>query len=290
MFNFTEDDFLPEGTSPGIAGGTPPGKLAITLDAGILKGEVHDLQRGDHVKLMVSIPVDMPGAGRSNVGRPGTNVVATPDVAVLPKQCVFTPLVQDGIVVMPVHKRNVPISSSSLTQGTTTRTVPKEEIVIAVDPQEMHLLTEAMAMKYEITCVARSGRSSPVQSPAARSRNDGASQVGVSQVFTALANAVLGSDRAADSGNAKSDKTGMTTVRQKKTKMPAEDEVAMDSIPGFNPMAQNRFIEVMIGPQRQFVLFTGPGNSPVVAIQDDGSAAKTGSGVVPAGAVEESKQ
>ncbi len=54
-------------------------------------------------------------------------------------------------------------------------------------------------------------------------------------------------------------------------------------------MAQTRYLEVMIGGQRQFVLFTGPGNSPVVAAQDDGSA-KAGSGVTPAGAVEESKQ
>jgi hypothetical protein len=44
----------------------------------------------------------------------------------------------------------------------------------------------------------------------------------------------------------------------------------------------------MIGKERQFVLFTGPGNSPVVAAQDDGSA-KAGPGVGPAGPVDESK-
>ena len=48
-----------------MAGGTPPGKLAITLDAGKLKG-VHDLKEGDHVVLLASISVDMPGAGHSN--------------------------------------------------------------------------------------------------------------------------------------------------------------------------------------------------------------------------------
>ena len=51
----------------------------------------------------------------------------------------------------------------------------------------------------------------------------------------------------------------------------------MDITPGLDPMAQIRFMEVMIGSQRQFVLFTGPGNSPVVASQDDGSA-KAGPG------------
>ena len=59
----------------------------------------------------------------------------------------------------------------------------------------------------------------------------------------------------------------------------------MDIIPGFDPMAQIRFVEVMIGSQRQFILFNGPGNSPVVAMQDDGTA-KAGSAGVPAGAAE----
>ena len=46
----------------------------------------------------------------------------------------------------------------------------------------------------------------------------------------------------------------------------------MDITPGLNPMADVRFMEVMIGTKRQFVLFSGPGNSPVVAPQDDGAA------------------
>ena len=81
----------------------------------------------------------------------------------------------------------------------------------------------------------------------------------------------------------------MRSVKPTKSETPGKDQVAMDITPGLNPMADIRFMEVMIGPQRQFMLFTGPGNSPVVAMQDDGSA-KAGSGVVPAGAVEESKQ
>ena len=63
----------------------------------------------------------------------------------------------------------------------------------------------------------------------------------------------------------------------------------MDMTPGLNPMAQVRFMEVMVGAQRQFVLFSGPGNSPVVAMQDDGSA-RASSGSVSASAVETSKQ
>ena len=52
---FSEADFLPPGSSPGVAGGTPQGKRAITLDAGKLKG-VHELKEGDHVDLLASVP------------------------------------------------------------------------------------------------------------------------------------------------------------------------------------------------------------------------------------------
>ena len=106
VYYFLESDFLPEGTRPGIAGGTPLGKRAITLDAGKLKG-VHELKEGDHVDLLASVAVDMPGAGHSNSGRMGTNVVASPDALLLPKRGFVRPLVEDGVVVTPVKIRNV---------------------------------------------------------------------------------------------------------------------------------------------------------------------------------------
>ena len=286
---FFESDFLPKGTQPGVAGGTPPGKLAITLDASKLKGVVYDLKAGDHVVLQASTAVDMPGAGHSSGGRFGTNVVATPDMTLLPKRSLVRTLVEDGVVVTPARTRNMPISASSLTQGTTTRMVPVQEIVLAVDPEEVAPLAEAMDLKYEITCMVRSGRPLPVQSPAVHSSAGRESQTGVSQVLAALTNAFLGSNNAAGHGKARSASSGTKTVNRAKAETSARSRVAMKITPGLDPMAQTRFMEVMVGSQRQFMLFTGPGKSPVVAMQDDGSA-KAGSGVVPAGAVEESKQ
>ena len=243
---FSENDFLPKGTRPGVVGGTPEGKRAITLDASKLKG-VFDLREGDHVDLLDTVSVDMPGAGHSNTGRMGTNVVATPDAALLPKRGLVKALVQDGVVVTPVKFRNVPTASSSLTQGTTTRNIPVQEIVLAVEPKEVAPLAAAMAMKYEITCVARSGRPAPLPSPAAHAPPPGKGKT--------------------------ANRSGSETA--------AKESAALDITPGLDPMDEVRFMEVMIGAQRQFVLFSGPGNSPVVAAQDDGSA-KTGAGAVPA--------
>ncbi len=239
IFYFKESDFLPPGTRPGIAGGTPEGKCAYTLEASKLKG-ADELQAGDHVDLLVSIPVDMPGAGRSNSGRLGTNVVATPDVALLAKGSVPRQLVRDGVVVTPMKARNVPTMSSSLTQGASVRNVPVREIVLAVEPREVALLAAAINLKYEITCVALSGRPA---SPGAK--------------------------------HTQSETAG-------------DRQVAMDIAPGFDPMPRIRYMEVMIGPQRQFVLFNGPGNSPVVEPQDDGLG-KASPGAAPAGAAQENK-
>ncbi len=241
MYNFTEDAFLPEGTHPGVVGGTPEGKRAITLDAGKIHG-VHDLKMGDHFDLFVSIPVDMPGAGRSSAGQSGMSVVAAPDVALQKKQCIVRPLVQDGVVVIPVRIRGVPIGSSAAAPGKATRTKPVEEIVLAVEPIEAERSAQAINLKYEITCAARSGRPTKHTLPAAQSSKD--------------------DPPAGRAGRGRADK----------------DQAASDILPDLDPFANIRYLEIMIGAQRQFVLFNGPGNSPVVAFQD-GNPAKSKSDV-----------
>jgi hypothetical protein len=273
---FAESDFLPVGSRPGVVGGTPPGQLAITLDASKLKGVVYELNRGDHVVLQASIAVDMPGAGHAGGGRLGANVVAAPDVALLPKRSLVRTLVQDGVVVVPVQTRNVPVSSSSLTQGMTTRTMPVQEIVLAVDPEEVPLLNEAMDLKYEITCMARSGRPLPMQSQAPQTPGSGGARSGAFPVLAALAQAVLGGGSAAAPGQTEPAAGGATNAGRSRPETPSGSRPAATVTPGLDPLAHTRFLEVMIGPQRQFILFTGPGNAPVVAMRDDGAAA-TGS-------------
>ncbi len=152
-------------------------------------------------------------------------------MALLPKRSLVRPLVQDGVVVTPVRTRNVPISSSSLTQGTTTRTIPVQEIVLAVAPQEVAPLAEAMDLKYEIICVARSGRPAPAPSPAVGSSSAGAGW----QVFGALAKAVLSAGSAAAPGKTRPapDVRKPTTTRT--TRGPATVRWRWTSRPDWTP-------------------------------------------------------
>ena len=53
---FREAIFFPQGTPEGIAGATPPGMRAITLDATKLTG-VHSLNAGDQIDLIANVKV-----------------------------------------------------------------------------------------------------------------------------------------------------------------------------------------------------------------------------------------
>jgi len=265
-YAFTEDELLPPGTHPGLAGGTPPNKRAYTLDASRLKG-IHDLAAGDHLDLLASIPVDMPGLGQPAGGHSGANVFAAPDTTLLPKRSVVRPLVQDGVVVVPVRTRNVPISSSSLMNGTSTRTMPVQEVTIAVDPEEVAHVAEALDQKYEITCVARSGRGAP---PTAR--NETADEKAPAR--SPGGKLSLGPPQAVTAPTAKSTQaltpnkvTPDKDVSAATAKVPAEKDLT----PGFDPFQQVRGIETIHGDHRQFVYFIGPGGAPVISDADGGS-------------------
>ena len=85
----------------------------------------------------------MPGTAVPAAVHGGTMVLASPDTSLLPKRSVVRPLVEDGVVVTPVHIRMAPMSASSLMGGASTRTVPQQEVTIAVEPGEVAPLAEA---------------------------------------------------------------------------------------------------------------------------------------------------
>jgi hypothetical protein len=160
-FVFTERDFLPRGTREGIVAGIPAGKRAIRVEADKVEG-LFGLRPGDRFDLVATLPIDTSrgGAGQAfNVGGVyGQQMALQARLSNWQKQATVRVMVQNGVVVQPMTTRQVPVFSRTLTQGGITRMRPIQEIVIAVDPDEVAKLTEAIAVEAKISTVPRSGR------------------------------------------------------------------------------------------------------------------------------------
>jgi Flp pilus assembly protein CpaB len=157
---FTESDFYPKGTREGIVAGIPPGKRAIRVQADKVEG-LYGLQPGDRFDLVASMAIDTSRGGSQafNVGGAyGQQLALQARLSNWQKQATVRVLVQNGSVVEPMTTRQVPFFSNTLTQGGITRMRPIQEIVIAVDPDEVAKLTEAMAVEAKISTVPRSGQ------------------------------------------------------------------------------------------------------------------------------------
>lgn len=150
---FTEDDFLPEGTRQGIVGAIPPGKRAFTIETDKVQG-LFGLRTEDRFDLMGLIKISSKKGQSSGLIGSVTSATQTgTDEFVQP-----TMLVKNGTIIVPVRIREVPYSQSSLTAGTTTRTRPIRETVIAVNTEEVQALAQAISMNAELFVVPRSGQ------------------------------------------------------------------------------------------------------------------------------------
>jgi Flp pilus assembly protein CpaB len=160
-FVFTETDFLPKGTREGIVAGIPAGKRAIRVQADKVDG-LYGLRPGDRFDLVATLAIDGSrggGAQNFNVGGVyGQQLALQARLSNWQKQATVRVMVQNGVVVEPMMTRQVPVFSTSLTQGGITRMRPVQEIVIAVDPDEVARLTEAIAVEAKISTIPRSGR------------------------------------------------------------------------------------------------------------------------------------
>jgi Flp pilus assembly protein CpaB len=155
FFAFVEKDFLPMGTRPGIVAAIPPGKRALTVDVTKIEG-IHALKAGDRIDILSSTAIDMQKVLQRGSTSPGIGALHAGIMAQV-KQARVRVLVQNGALLSPVRTRVIPITSNSLTQGSVTKTKPIQEAIIALDPEEIAPLTEAIAIEASITCVARSG-------------------------------------------------------------------------------------------------------------------------------------
>jgi Flp pilus assembly protein CpaB len=149
-FFFTEDDFLPLGTRPGLVAGIPVGKRSITLDATKIGG-VAGLRVGDRFDIVASIPVST----KPNQLNARSPLMAQVGMVDKPKP-VVTVVVENGAVVLPVYVRAIPTTTHSLS-GQQTSTRPIQEIVLAIEPSEVPQLTQMIASDAVLTAVARSG-------------------------------------------------------------------------------------------------------------------------------------
>jgi Flp pilus assembly protein CpaB len=155
---FTEADFLPPGSRPGLVGGIPPGKRAVRVEAGQVSG-LYGLNPGDRFDLIATLPIDADGKGQSLTmgGAYGQQLALQANLHNWAKQATVRVLVQNGVLVQPLTTREIPLAMNTLTQGLVVKKKPVQEIVIAVDPEEVASLTEAVAVKAEITTIPRSG-------------------------------------------------------------------------------------------------------------------------------------
>jgi Flp pilus assembly protein CpaB len=155
---FRESDFLPKGTRPGLAAGIPPGKRGYTIDVSKVQGLV-GLYPGDHFDMIATIPVDDKiGAGGAKYGGLyGQQMRMIEHLENVAKQAQVKVVVQNGKVVSGLRARATPTSSSSLMSGTQQGTLVVQEVTIALDPDEVAKLSEALAVGAEITCTPRSG-------------------------------------------------------------------------------------------------------------------------------------
>ena len=166
-FGFTEDDFLPTGTRPGLVGGIPKGMRAVRLEGDVVEGIV-GLRTGDHFDIVAAWGPKLKRAGTAPVGLqltgPYSQQAQRSTMAGAPAALAGQPgsrvevVVSNGVVVYPLDTRLIPTSSTGLMTGQVTGTRPVQEMVIAVPTESVAPLMAAISDESQLTCVARSGR------------------------------------------------------------------------------------------------------------------------------------
>ena len=155
-YAFTEKDFFPEHTLRGRGGRHSSRQVRLCRPG--RKDQRHPRPQAGR-----SLRSDSDLAGRlgKDVGeqpdgqpaqRPGPGAVVRPPPAEARSSTV---LVQNGLIILPVAVREVPLSSpSSNNPNERPKTRPIQEATIAVGPHEVTQLNEALVVHAELICVA----------------------------------------------------------------------------------------------------------------------------------------
>lgn len=157
----TERDTFPEGTRPGVTAGVPTGKRSVSITVDRVPG-LELLRQGDHFDLLAALPQRKDP--QSNIEAAALlGGIKPPDTrsGQLSRQTGIKPLVLAGTMVALTQGKS---QSTGGSQGLTVppasnRNRGSQSIVatVAVDPEEVAPLTEALGLDVDLFCVARSG-------------------------------------------------------------------------------------------------------------------------------------
>src|SRR5580692_1314265 len=149
---FTERDFFPKGTRAGLAGAIPPGKVSLTLERTKIQG-ISGLQQQDRIDLTATIPVENPKAS----GNLAKGILQEAQMAAMEKLARVRVLATNAVLI-EFTQHDKAITSRSISNGTQVKKVPVEEVVLAVSPEEVAPIQEALSTDVAISCVVRSGQ------------------------------------------------------------------------------------------------------------------------------------
>lgn len=166
---FMKTEFFPKGTRPGPTAGIPPGKRAMQLKAAAVPG-LHGLKQGDRFDIVMTVEVEIEQP-RSRPRREGELEIDGPygDLAnaeggppetprVKRRRAEVKLIVENGLVVKPVFRRQEVTEKGSLLRGTTLQQKPIEELIIAVEPGEVSALNQSLAIGAHLQVAMRSGQ------------------------------------------------------------------------------------------------------------------------------------
>ncbi|EKJ99235.1 hypothetical protein RBSH_05411 [Rhodopirellula baltica SH28] len=160
-FAFAEANFFERGTPAGLAGATPPGMRAMTLEAAQLAG-VHRISMGEQIDLVANIPLQKLSRFEFSTGShlPGAELVADAGRASRDqdKETTARLVARQAVVLTPVIKRVSTETSASLSQGKRLLSVPVEEVVLAVAAEDVSAVTSALELGATVNVLVRSGR------------------------------------------------------------------------------------------------------------------------------------
>lgn len=160
-FAFAEANFFERGTPAGLAGATPPGMRAMTLEAAQLAG-VHRISMGEQIDLVANIPLQKLSRFEFSTGSqlPGAELIADSGRSNRDqdKETTARLVARQAVVLTPVIKRVSTETSASLSQGKRLLSVPVEEVVLAVAAEDVSAVTSALELGATVNVLVRSGR------------------------------------------------------------------------------------------------------------------------------------